>query len=106
MVTGFLQYLDKQAIQYAVLYELKEDLHLVGKQFSWANSLFYFGFLVWQYPSLLLLQRLPVGKYFASQVFSWGVFSLLMAACSNFGGIGALRFLLGCAESIQLPTFV
>jgi len=35
-VTGFLQYLDEQAIQYTVLYELTEDLHLVGTQFSWA----------------------------------------------------------------------
>ncbi|KAH7149171.1 allantoate permease [Dactylonectria estremocensis] len=105
VVTGFLQYLDKQAIQYAVLYNLRDDLKLVGNQYSWANSIFYFGWLVWQYPSLLMLQRFPVGKYFASQVFGWGVFSFLIATSTNFAGISALRFLLGCAECIQLAAF-
>src|ERR1700734_4220389 len=70
MVTGFLQYLDKQAIQYSVLYKLEPDLHMSTKQFSWANSLFYFGFRFWQYPSLLLLQRFPVSKYFSAQVLA------------------------------------
>ena len=104
-MTGFLQYLDKQAIQYAVLYDLRSELNLVGTQYSWTNSIFYFGWLVWQYPSLLLLQKFPVGKYVASQVFGWGAFSFLIATSTNFAGIASLRFLLGCAESIQLAAF-
>ncbi|KIW16529.1 hypothetical protein PV08_06584 [Exophiala spinifera] len=106
MVSGFLQYLDKQSLNYSVIYELREDLGLVGKQFSWVSSMFYFGYLVWQFPSLLLLQKFPVGKYFSLQVFAWGCFSLLMATTSNFGGLAALRFLLGAAESVQLAAFV
>ena len=106
MVTGFLQYLDKQAIQYSVLYNLEKDLHMTAKEFSWAASLFYFGFLAWQVPSLLLLQRFPVGKYISSQVFIWGAVCLLMASPNNFGGLGTLRFFLGAAETIQLPGFL
>ena len=106
MVTGFLQYLDKQAIQYAVLYDLRADLKMVGNQYSWANSIFFFGYLVWQYPSLLLLQKFPIGKYFSSQVFGWGAVSFLMAACSNFEGITTLRFLLGAFEAVQMPTLM
>ncbi|KAH6989903.1 allantoate permease [Ilyonectria destructans] len=105
MGTGFLQYLDKSTINYAAIYNLQGELGMVGDQYSWASSIFYFGFLFWQYPSLLLLQRFPVGKYFASQVLAWGVFTLLMASTSNFGGFAALRFLLGAAESIQLAAF-
>ncbi|KAH9211772.1 allantoate permease [Leptodontidium sp. 2 PMI_412] len=105
MITGFLQYFDKQAITYAVNYNLRADLHLVGKQYSWANSIFYFGYLVWQFPSLLLMQRFPVGAYFSSQVFLWGVFSFGVAGTTNFAGLATLRFLIGAAESVQLATF-
>ncbi|SCV36173.1 related to DAL5-allantoate and ureidosuccinate permease [Fusarium fujikuroi] len=105
MVTGFLQYLDKSTINYSANYGLRESLNMQGTDYSWASSIFYFGFLFWQYPSLLLLQRFPLGKYFASQVMGWGVLTFLMAASSNFGGFAALRFLLGAAESIQLAAF-
>ncbi|KAL2839032.1 major facilitator superfamily domain-containing protein [Aspergillus pseudodeflectus] len=106
MVTGFLQYLDKSSMSYAVLYNLEKDLNMTGSQYSWASSLFFFGLLAWSYPSLLLLQRFPVGKYFACQVLAWGVISFLMATASNFAGLAALRFLLGAAESVQMPGFV
>ncbi|KAH7093762.1 allantoate permease [Paraphoma chrysanthemicola] len=105
MVTAFLQYLDKSTINYASNYNLREDLKMKGKQYSWASSIFFFGYMVWQYPSLLLLQRFPLGKYFSSQVMGWGVFTFLMAASSNFAGFATLRFLLGAAESIQLAAF-
>ncbi|KAF5555302.1 allantoate permease [Fusarium napiforme] len=68
MITGFLQYLDKSTINYSANYGLRESLNMLGIDYSWASSIFYFGFLFWQYPSLLLLQRFPLGKYFSSQV--------------------------------------
>ncbi|KIX93455.1 uncharacterized protein Z520_10875 [Fonsecaea multimorphosa CBS 102226] len=81
MVTGFLQYLDKQAVQYAFLYNFQKDLHLTSHQLSWTGSFFYVGYLV----------------------FLSGAISFLLAAASNFGGVVVLRLLLGAAESIQLP---
>jgi MFS family permease len=103
-LTALMQYLDKTTINYSANYGLREGLGMVGSQYSWASSIFFFGALVWQYPSLLLMQRFPVGRYFASQVFCWGALTLLMAATSNFGGFAALRFLLGATESIQLAA--
>lgn len=105
MVTAFLQYLDKTAITYSVLYGVETDLHMTSSQFSWASSLFFFGILVWQYPSLVLLQRYDLSLYFSTQVLLWGVLSFFGAVCSNFGGFGTVRFFLGTAESIQLPAF-
>ncbi|CZR42685.1 uncharacterized protein FPRO_09988 [Fusarium proliferatum ET1] len=62
MVTGFLQYLDKSTINYSANYGLRESLNMQGTDYSWASSIFYFGFLFWQYPSLLLLQRFPLAE--------------------------------------------
>lgn len=43
MVTYCLQYLDKSSINFASVYGLKEGTHLVGQDYSWLSSIFYFG---------------------------------------------------------------
>lgn len=61
-VSYMFQFLDKSALSYTSILGLNEDLHLTGSQFSWANSIYYFGYLVASYPLGLLMVRLPVGK--------------------------------------------
>ncbi|KAL4933733.1 uncharacterized protein BDV17DRAFT_66737 [Aspergillus undulatus] len=56
----FFQYLDKQSINYAAVFDLQEDLKLTGSEFSWAVSLFYFGQLVSQYPVAYLMSRVRI----------------------------------------------
>lgn len=43
MVTYCLQYLDKSSINFASVYGLKEGTNLVGQDYSWLSSIFYFG---------------------------------------------------------------
>lgn len=38
-----LQYLDKNGINYASAYGLQKGTHLVGQDYSWLGSIFYFG---------------------------------------------------------------
>jgi hypothetical protein len=66
--------------------------------------MFYFGFLVWALPTNLLLQRLPVGKYLGSQIFMWGFFLMLQAACKSFTTLAVLRALGGAAEACSDPA--
>lgn len=42
--TYLLQLLDKVAIGYSALLNMRADLGLVGNQYSWATSIFYFGY--------------------------------------------------------------
>lgn len=70
-VLGFcylLQFLDKQTLNYATLLGLLEDTHLVGSQYSWTASIFYFGYIFWSYPTAYLAVRLPIGKYLSVTV--------------------------------------
>lgn len=46
-------YIDKTTLSYAAIFGIKDDLHLVGTQYSWLSSAFYFGFLVWACESLM-----------------------------------------------------
>ena len=80
--------------------------HLVGQEYSWVSSVFYFGYFFWEYPTTLLIARLPVAKYMAANTVFWGVVVALTAACTNYGGLITVRFLLGVAEATISPAFL
>lgn len=75
-----LNYLDKTTVSYASIMGLKKDLNLVNQEYSWIGSMFYFGYLFWEYPTNRLLQRLPLGKWSAFNVIMWG----LVLCCSKY----------------------
>ena len=54
----------------------------------------------------MLVARLPVAKYLVVNTFFWGVVVALTAACSNYGGLITVRFLLGVAEASITPAFM
>jgi len=105
-VTYLLQYLDKNGINYASVYGLQKGTHLHGQEYSWLSSIFYFGYMVAQYPAGYALQRLPIGKVLSYTTIAWGVILLTTPACHNFAGIATNRFLLGFVESAINPGFV
>ena len=74
-----LQYLDKVTVSYASVMSMNEDLGLTGAEFSSLGSLFYIGYLAWEWPTNRLLQRLPLGKYSAVNIFAWGLVLALFA---------------------------
>lgn len=57
-------YIDKTTLSYAAIFGINEDLKLHGTQYNWLSSIFYFGFLVWVFPTNFLMQKFPIGKKF------------------------------------------
>lgn len=100
-----LQFLDKTTISYASIMGLRDDIGLTGDNYQWLGSMFYFGYLAWEYPTNRLLQRLPLGKYSATCIILWGLVLACFAAVKNFSGAVAIRFLLGLTESAVTPGF-
>ncbi|KAF2794587.1 MFS general substrate transporter [Melanomma pulvis-pyrius CBS 109.77] len=109
-----LNYLDKTTLSYASIMglklppsdnKLKSGINLVGDQYQWLGSMFYFGYLAWEYPTTRLLQRLPLGKYSAFNVIMWGTVLACFAAVENNAGAIAVRFFLGVFESAVTPGF-
>jgi ACS family allantoate permease-like MFS transporter len=86
-----LNYLDKTTLSYASIMGIKKDINLVGDNYQWLGSMFYFGYLAWEYPTNRLLQRLPLAKYSAFCIIIWGVILALFATVSDFGGAVAIR---------------
>ncbi|KAL3469400.1 major facilitator superfamily domain-containing protein [Aspergillus californicus] len=101
-----LAFLDKNGLAYAAVYGLETDTHLVGQQYSWLGSIFYFGYLAMEFPNLWIITKVPIGKYMGGCLIAWGVCLCLMAACSNFAGVATIRFLLGVFEAGMLPCLL
>ncbi|OAA36176.1 major facilitator superfamily transporter [Beauveria brongniartii RCEF 3172] len=105
-VTYMLNFMDKVILSSASVFGLEKDTNLHGQQYSWVASIFYFGYLIWEYPTTLLIARLPVGKYLTANTAFWGASVAVTAACTSFGGLMVARFLLGVAEATITPGFM
>ncbi|EAW11001.1 putative MFS transporter [Aspergillus clavatus NRRL 1] len=104
--TYTLQYIDKQALSYSAVFDLFNDAHIDSNQYSWLASIFFFGYLFWEYPANLLAQRFPVGTVISWFVIGWGGILMITASCHNFTGMAICRFLLGCFEAPITPCFM
>ena len=68
------------------------------------SAIFYFGYLVAQYPSSVLMQKLPIGRYFGVMILFWGLCSTLTAVTTNFATLATTRFFLGFFETAVSPV--
>jgi MFS family permease len=105
-VTYALQFVDKTSLGYSSVYGIIKDAKLVGQDYSWASSIFYFGYLVAEYPGVAILQRFPVAKFLGANIILWGCILMTTAACSSFAGLATVRFFLGLTEATISPGFV
>ncbi|KAF2417680.1 MFS general substrate transporter [Tothia fuscella] len=104
-ITYGLQYLDKITLGYAAVLGIREDAHLVGQQYSWASSIFYFGFLTASLPGSYGFVKLPWGKYLAGTMICWAVVLACHGAINTFASLMVVRFILGALESVISPGF-
>ncbi|KAF9890765.1 hypothetical protein FE257_005634 [Aspergillus nanangensis] len=105
MVSYALQFLDKTSLSYSAVLGIKQDLSLVGQEYSWTSSIFYIGYLVASYPISLGFVKFPLGKYLSILIFAWGVVLTFHALSSNYASLMVLRTLLGVFESAISPGF-
>ena len=106
LITNMLQLIDKSSLAYAALYGLSPDLGLVGQQYSLLGSIYYVGYIVFQYPGNILMQKFPASKVLGIGVSLWGGVVLCQAAVNSWGGLMAVRAVLGSLECFVIPGFV
>ncbi|KAL3444540.1 major facilitator superfamily domain-containing protein [Aspergillus insuetus] len=103
--TFMLQYMDKMTLSNATMMGILEDANLQGSNYSWCSSIFYFGYLIWSWPTTYLAMRFPLGRYLSVTVILWGATLMCHAACYNFTGLMIARFFLGLTEAAISPGF-
>ncbi|KAF5378995.1 hypothetical protein D9757_009096 [Collybiopsis confluens] len=70
------------------------------------GTIFYLSYLAFEFPQNLALQRFPVGKWMSINIFVWAVALCSHAACTSFGGLFAVRFILGICEGSITAGFM
>ncbi|KAI7872140.1 major facilitator superfamily domain-containing protein [Spinellus fusiger] len=105
-IIDFLQFLDKSAINYALVLGINDDTNMSGNQFNIVASLFYLGYLCYQFPNNYFLQHIRIGRYIGILLIVWGGILAATASAKNFSQLAALRFCLGFAEAGVYPCLI
>ncbi|KAH7353595.1 major facilitator superfamily domain-containing protein [Plectosphaerella cucumerina] len=96
-------YLDRNAIVNARLNELEADLGLVGTQYNTCVSILFVGYIAFQIPSNMLLNRVRPSWYMAGFCLAWSIVSLLTYLAHDYATMVVCRFLLGVTEAPFYP---
>lgn len=96
----------QNALGYAAVLGMNDDLGLHGQQYPLLGSIFYFGYLLMEFPTAWILTRVPIGKYASILLILWGGCNCTMAACNSFAGAAIVRFFLGTLEAGILPACI
>ncbi|GGC69594.1 MFS transporter [Undibacterium terreum] len=94
--------MDRLNVGFAKL-QFISDLHLNEAIYGLAAGFLYFGYILFEVPSNLMLHRLGVRKTLLRIMLLWGVFTIALAFASTKLEFYALRFLVGAAEAGFFP---
>ena len=95
-------YLDRVNLSFAQL-QMQDDLRFSVAVYGLGAAMFFVGYIVFEVPSNLLLQRVGPKWWIARIMVSWAVISAAMALTSSPTTFYVLRFLLGVAEAGFIP---
>ena len=98
----FFNYLDRINIGFAAL-DMNKELGFSPSVFGFAGSVFFFGYMLLEVPSNLLLHRIGARRWIARILITWGAVAAATAFVWNDWSFYALRFGLGIMEAGFLP---
>lgn len=100
MFIYILNFLDRTNITNARLDTLEADLKLVGNQYQVCISILFVGYILFQVPANMILNKFGRPSIFITVVMTtWGAISTVTGAVQNYAGLAATRVFLGVAES-------
>jgi len=100
-----LAFIDRSNIGMAAL-TMNQSLGLTPEHFGFAVGIFSFGYILFEIPSNVLLERYGARFWLARIMITWGIISMAMAFAQGVVTLSILRFLLGVAEAGLAPGIV
>src|SRR5262245_13353565 len=85
---------------------MNEDLGFSPSIFGAGAGIFFIGYLLFEIPSNLALQRFGPRVWIARIMVSWGLVAMAMAVVSGPASFYVMRFLLGVAEAGFFPGII
>jgi len=100
-----LNYIDRVNVSFAKL-QFQGDLSLSDASYGLGVGLFYIGYILFEVPSNLMLQKIGARKTMTRIMCLWGLISMAMAFVSNPTEFYLTRILLGAAEAGFFPGVI
>jgi MFS transporter, ACS family, tartrate transporter len=98
----FLSTIDRANISFAAL-QMNAELGLTPETYGFGVSIFFVGYILVQWPSLWLLQRIGMRRWVFAVAAVWGIAATGLAFIHSASGFYALRLVLGIAEGGFAP---
>jgi ACS family tartrate transporter-like MFS transporter len=105
VLTYFFCYLDRINVGFAAL-TMNRDLGLDPAMYGMAAGAFFWGYVLFEVPSNIILERLGARLWIARIMVTWGIVSGINAFATGPYSFMVIRFLLGLAEAGLFPGFV
>ncbi|KAF8212762.1 MFS general substrate transporter [Mycena galopus ATCC 62051] len=102
----WMQFMDKTTLGSSAILGILKATNLTTNQYNWLGTIFYLSYLAFEFPQNLALQRFPVAKWMSINIFIWSVALCSHAACKSFGGLFAVRLILGMCEGSITAGFM
>src|SRR5271170_573730 len=100
-----LNYIDRVNVSFAKL-QFQGDLNLSDASYGLGVGLFYIGYILFEVPSNLVLQKIGARKTITRIMCLWGLISMAMAFVSSPLQFYLARILLGAAEAGFFPGVI
>ncbi|KAH6889274.1 pantothenate transporter liz1 [Thelonectria olida] len=82
---------------------MKEDLGMYGNQLNYMQTCWTVGYVLGEIPSNLMLTRVRPSIWIPCCEVTWSVLTIVLAKCTSYKQMYALRFFIGLAESAFYP---
>ena len=100
-----VNFLDRVNVGYAAL-AMNADLGFTPSIYGAGAGIFFVGYILFEIPSNLALQRFGARIWIARIMISWGLIAIAMALVSGETSFYVMRFLLGVAEAGFFPGII
>jgi MFS transporter, ACS family, tartrate transporter len=100
-----IAYLDRVNFGYAAL-QMDSALGISAEMFGFISGIFFIGYLLFEIPSNIILQRVGARVWIARIMVTWGIVVIITAFASSAFELAALRFILGIAEAGFFPGLI
>ena len=98
-------YLDRINIGFAAL-QMQNQLNLSNATYGFGAGIFFIGYVIFQLPSNMMLERVGARRWIAMLMVLWGLISSSMIFLRSPWHLYVLRFLLGSAEAGFFPGII
>jgi ACS family tartrate transporter-like MFS transporter len=100
-----IAFLDRVNVGYAAL-EMTHALSFSNRVFGLGSGMFFIGYLLFEIPGCLIVERWSARKWFARIMVSWGITTMVMGFIHTPGQFYTVRVLLGAAEAGFFPGII